>query len=142
MENHDIIQRCKDLSIAYARHVDFGQYDQFVDLFTEDGVLELGFTLSGKEKIRQSMQRRPDELRSMHVLTNIHIEVHSATVASGISYLTLYRHIGPESLQDEPIALSSPAGVGYYSDKFRLTDAGWRFAHRKLTLTFRNPEFF
>ena len=49
------------------------------------------------------MQKRPDELRSRHVLTNIFIDVLSGTEARGISYLTLYRHIGEESLKAGPV---------------------------------------
>ena len=142
MQETEIITACTALSIAYARHVDFGEYEKFVDLFTKDGRLELGFTLDGKDAIRRSMKKRPVELRSRHVLTNIFVDVVSETEATGISYLTLYRHVGPESLEDEPVALPGPAAVGHYADRFSLTSEGWRIAHRKLHFAFRNRSFF
>ena len=81
----------------------FGDYESFAELFADDGVLELGFTLVRKEKIRHSITKRPDDLCSLHVLTYIFIDVQTPNPATGISYLTLYRHQGLANLQIEPI---------------------------------------
>ncbi len=53
--------------------------------------------------------------------------------ACGTAYLSVYRHIGPESLQSEPIELLGPAMVGNYED--------W-FERRKLHITFRRAASF
>jgi 3-phenylpropionate/cinnamic acid dioxygenase small subunit len=137
-----IEQACKSLSIAYARHVDFRQYDKFTELFEEDAVLIAGALLSGREAIRDAMSKRSDKLRSRHVLTNIHIEVIDESHARGITYLTLYRHIGAESLEEKPIEIQGPAGVGHYTDEYVLTTAGWRIARRELEFAFQNPSAF
>jgi len=137
VDERTIAADCEALSIAYARAVDFRDYDTFVDLFVEDGVLDTGKPLEGRAAIAQAMARRSDELRSRHVLTNIFIEVLNDREARGISYLTLYRHIGPESLTGEPIAFDGPAAVGHYEDRFVRTDAGWKFQRRKLHFAFR-----
>ena len=92
---------------------------------------------STKAAIVDSLTRRPDELRSRHVITNIYIDVLNEHEARGISYLTLYRHIGPESLKGEPIDFDGPAGVGHYEDRFEKTDDGWKFKRRKLHFAFR-----
>ncbi len=136
-----IIERaCEQLSIAYARAVDFRDYDAFVELFADDALLDLGMQIKGKEAIRESMQKRSDEIRSRHVLTNISIEVQDALHARGISYLTLYRHVGTESLRTEiPVATTLPTAVGHYEDAFVLTAEGWRFKTRTLHVAFRNP---
>lgn len=133
---------CHSLFINYARYVDFGQYDDFVALFTDDAVLNLGYKMEGADKIRASMRKRPDELRSRHVLSNISIDVHSQETASGIAYLTLYRHVGPESLEDEAVMLEGPAGVGHYSNTFRRTEEGWRISSCTLEFAFRDPDHF
>lgn len=132
-----IKQSCEELSIAYARAVDFRDYDYFVTLFTEDAVLDTGKPRKGLEAIRKSLSRRPDELRSRHVITNVFIDVLNETEARGISYLTLYRHVGPESLTAGPIAFDGPAGVGHYEDRFEKTAEGWKFKRRKLHFAFR-----
>jgi hypothetical protein len=132
-----IFSECEALSIAYARAVDFRDYDYFVTLFTEDGVLDTGRPLEGRAAIAEALTRRPDELRSRHVISNVFIDVLNEREARGISYLTLYRHIGSESLKGEPIPFDGPAGVGHYEDRFERTDEGWKFKRRKLHFAFR-----
>ncbi len=135
-----IKQACAELSIAYARAVDFRDYDYFVTLFTEDGELDAGRPLSGRATIAESLRHRPDELRSRHVITNVFIDVLSETEARGIAYLTLYRHVGPESLKGEPVPFDGPAGVGHYEDRFEKTADGWKFKRRKLHFAFRQRQ--
>lgn len=137
VNERDIRDECEALSIAYARAVDFRDYDAFVALFAEDGVLEIDTPLVGRRAIRESIIRRPDELKSRHVLTNIFIDVQDENAARGVSYLTLYRHVGPESLRAEPIEFDGPAAVGHYEDQFVRTAEGFRFKRRRLHLAFR-----
>jgi ketosteroid isomerase-like protein len=132
-----IIRACEALSIAYARAVDFRDYDYFVTLFTEDGVLDTGKPMEGRAAIAKSLSHRPDELRSRHVITNIFIDVLNENEARGISYLSLYRHVGPESLKGEPIDFDGPAAVGHYEDRFENTPDGWKIKRRKLHFAFR-----
>lgn len=137
-----IERECEQLSVAYARYLDFRDYDQFVDLFTPEGHLDAGGPIDGRENIRLAMSKRSDKLRSRHILTNIHIDVIDENTATGISYLSLFRHWGPESLEDEPIEFDAPAAVGHYSDRFERTDKGFRFASRILSFAFRNSSKF
>ena len=140
---HDeIVSACQSLSIAYARAVDFRDYDAFAELFAEDGVLDTGRPLNGKDAIAKSIKQRSDELRSRHVLTNIFIDVIDEDNARGISYLTLYRHVGKASLEVGPAPFDGPAAVGHYEDRFVRTDLGWRFARRKLQFAFKNDAYF
>ena len=142
IERMMIQDACAALSIAYARHVDFAEYDECAELFADDGYLNAGGPLEGREKIRKGMHRRSAKLRSRHVLTNIHIDVLDADHARGISYLTLFRHIGEESLQSDPVEFDAPAAVGHYADDFVRTEEGWKIARRVLELAFRNSSKF
>lgn len=136
-----IVERaCEQLSIEYARAVDFRDYARFVELFADDALLDLGMRLEGKDAIRASMLMRSDEIRTRHVLTNIHIEVHDSQHASGMSYLTLYRHVGIQSTKPGPVPCILPTAVGHYEDSFIRTDAGWLFQSRTLHVAFRNPD--
>ena len=128
---------CEELSIAYARAIDFRDYDYFITLFTDDAVLDTGKPREGREAIRESLSRRPDELRSRHVISNVFIDVLNENEARGISYLSLYRHIGPESLKGEPIPFDGPSAIGHYEDRFEKTSDGWKFKRRKLHFAFR-----
>lgn len=138
-----LIERaCESLSIAYARAVDFRDYEALVGLFVSDGSLIVGRELKGQDAIRASLMSRPDALRSRHVLTNSFIDVLNAHEARGIAYLTLYRHQGDASLGAGPVDFAGPAAVGHYEDRFVETPEGWRFRSRRLHLAFRNPELF
>jgi hypothetical protein len=135
-----IEHECENLSIAYARHVDFKEYEAFVQLFAPDGELNVtGKSIIGQEHLRKVMARRPDALRSRHVLTNIYTRVIDEDHAEGISYLTLYRHVGNDNDGDDegPRDISGPSAVGHYSDEFIRTAHGWRFASRILQFAFR-----
>ena len=140
-ETRRIIEdECRKLSIAYARHVDFKEYDLFVALFAPDGELNVtGTPIVGHEKLKKAMAMRPDHLQSRHVLTNIYIHVLDEGHAEGISYLTLYRHEGDSqsSAEKSPREISGPAAVGHYSDRFLRTEQGWRFSSRTLHFAFR-----
>jgi hypothetical protein len=135
-----IIERaCERLSVAYARAVDFRDYDAFVELFADDACLELGMRLEGKDAIRRSMEARAEDIRTRHVLTNIFVEAQDSSHARGTVYLTLYRHIGLDSMRDAPVPSTLPTAVGHYDDAYVLTAAGWRFQTRTLHVAFRNP---
>jgi hypothetical protein len=133
---------CRRLSILYAHMVDFKTYELVNDIFSEDAFLDAGGPLDGRDRIRRGMERRNPKLRSRHVLTNIFVDVLDATHALGTSYLSLYRHIGDESLEDKPIEFVGPAAVGEYEDEFVQTAEGWRIARRVLHMQFIRPAAF
>ncbi|MBW2279756.1 MAG: nuclear transport factor 2 family protein [Deltaproteobacteria bacterium] len=133
---------CERLSILYARMADWKQYDLLPEVFTEDASLDVGGRLDGIEKIAKGMSRRPETLRSRHVLTNIFVQVVDADHARGTSYLSLYRHVGEESLEPGAVELAGPAAVGEYEDEFRRTGDGWRISSRVLHLQFRRDSAF
>ena len=136
-QREQIMRACERLSLAYARAVDFRDYDEFVMLFAENGVLDVGTPIVGRTAIAAAMQKRPDELRSRHVLTNHFVDVVNADEARGLAYLTLFRHVGEASLNAGPAPLSGVAAVGHYEDRFVREGERWLFARRKLHLAFR-----
>lgn len=138
IERLAIERECEKLMVAYARGVDFRDYDNVASLFSDDGVLDVGNRLEGRAAIQAALSRRPYELRSRHVLTNLFVDVVDRDTARGICYLTLYRHLGPESLERGPVELERPAAVGHYEDRFVRTADGFRIARRTLHLAFRS----
>ena len=108
LEKFEIEKLCEKLSISYARLLDFGQYDELAELFTINSVLNAGVLLEGRENIRLGLHKRSAKLRSRHVLTNIHTEILDGKTAKGISYLSLYRHIGDESLLAKSLISMAP----------------------------------
>jgi hypothetical protein len=132
----DIEWDCSRLCVEYARRVDFKDYEGFAALFAEDGILEAGVRVQGRATILKGLKQRDEKLRSRHVMTNIAIDVVDDEHATGIAYLSLHRHVGPESDGDAPVPLAGPFLVGHYVDAFVRTAEGWRFAERVLHMDF------
>ena len=137
-----LIERaCERLVVAYAHYVDHGQASLIADLFTEDGRWSApGVEMLGRKQLRAGFARREANQGRMsrHVCTNFLCDVQDAQHASGVVYLTLYRHDGPEGRLSSP--LEAPVLVGEYQDQFVHTGEGWRMASRSLVVSFSNAE--
>jgi SnoaL-like protein len=135
-----IVERsCERLIIEYSRLVDFGEAAAVADLFTEDGRWEgTDLVLEGRDEIRAWFEKRQGVTRrvSRHVCTNIGVTVESPTEASSLCYLINYRHDRAEGDETLPVPTEVPKFVGELHDRFRLTDEGWRFAGRLVTVGF------
>lgn len=142
LEKQTIERACEQLQYAYARFIDFRDYEGFTELFTIDGVLDAGLELKGRDAIFSSCQKRSAGLRSRHVISNNFIDVLSHDLARGICYLSLYRLDHKGSPKPGPLPMPGPAAVGHYQDSFKLVDDVWRIAHRKLHLAFRDDSQF
>ena len=128
---------CERLCLDYAHHADAGEYDAYAALFAEDGELVLAPPgLRGPAAIRAaSGSARPEGRVSRHVCSNIRIEVVDAQNAVGTTTLLLFRSdAGEKGIARMPSL--EPQLVGTYHDRFRLTEFGWRFAHRHIELAF------
>lgn len=137
-ERAEIERACEKLSIAYARHVDFRDYQALAGLFAEDGVLELfGRQIRGRAAVLAALSARPENRKSLHIFTNISTDVIDADHARGLTYLTLLRadHDG-----EGAAPLDGPLMGGYYEDEFIRTQSGWRIARRKATILFARKD--
>ncbi len=129
---------CARLATTYCHLVDHGQAALAADLFSDDGVWRFGgIVWNGRSAIAAGLKARQDNTGRMsrHVCTNLLVDVIGATKATGVVYLTLYRHDGPAGRAESPMDL--PTFVGEYRDEFVLTDQGWRISHRELHVSFR-----
>ena len=131
---------CERLIVEYARRVDFGEAGRIADLFTADGRWEgTDLLLDGRDAIREWFVERERLARrvSRHVCTNIAVEAVSANVATSLCYMINYRHDRREGDATTPVPAEHPKYVGELRDTFRLTDDGWRFSSRRVTVAFQ-----
>lgn len=125
------------LGAAYAKLIDWREFDDFTGLFTPDGVLNLaGFAFNGRAEIRKYLDSRPLNRTSVHVITNFWVKVLNEREAEGVTYITVYRYQSDEDSPPRPVPMEIPFMVGHYQDRYRCADEGWRFASRELTPTF------
>ena len=133
-------QACISLINAYTHCADgLRERAGIVELFTEDGIWESDEArLVGRDEMRRffgdSASAEAEGRKSRHVSSNIAVEVTGPDEATGLSYFTLYRHVGQKprvpDLEGQPVIL------GQYTDRFVRTPAGWRIAHRRADVGF------
>lgn len=134
-----LIERtCEQLSLAYAYHLDFGNYDALAKLFAEDATLQVGRAhYRNVDEIRTGVRQRYLQQVTRHVCSNIMVDVIDETRAVGVTYVTIYRHQYEGSEPPGEIPIRGPSFIGHYEDEFMLDRLGWRFASRRLNLRFR-----
>jgi hypothetical protein len=132
-----IERACERLVTAYCHYVDHGEAARIAELFTENGVWAgPGSKMSGRAQLEAGFGQRQaqNERMSRHVCNNFLCDVEDENNATGVVYLTLYRHDGAEDRKLSP--LEGPELVGEYRDRFVRTPDGWRIADRRIHVSF------
>lgn len=123
---------CTKLINRYTLLNDAADWDAVAALYTEDGRMARPSApdrpVIGREAILAAFRSRPARA-ARHIVTNIVVDVESATEARAQSIIVLYQGI------ENPaggLPVRDPAGplVGTYTDRLRRTADGWRFAER------------
>jgi hypothetical protein len=128
-ERARILAACERLSLDYSYYADLGQMETWSQLFAEDAELVVGgVAQSGRAAILKSVSGPRGEIQSIHAISNLRIDVVSATEAVGSVYITAY--MAPKTNGAATMATIAPMVVGIYEDAYRKTADGWRFARR------------
>jgi len=113
------------------------------ELFTEDGVADLGRVMEGRDTIREAYRRGGSATRTgqdivMNTVSNIVIDVIDENNATGYSYDVFWQHVyrGEDKKLGTPVPVSVPIYLGYWVDEFKCVDGEWKFASRKLRFIF------
>jgi hypothetical protein len=137
MEHWELVAResIRDLVTRYNSNGDTGRFDQVVELFALDAVMEGG---EGGEKVG------PDEIRSIftgasanarygehpvylrHMTATHQIDVLDQSTAKGRCYYFVLTAIGLDHW-------------GRYVDDYKVVDGTWKFARRRVTIDGKNP---
>jgi hypothetical protein len=134
-------RECERLTYRYCRFADFGQASRLAEVFTEDGVFDTpDMTLAGREAIARRFQRREAlaDLRTLHLCTNIDVEVADECSASGWVYLSLFRR-WRDTGSTAPVPTTVPSLVAVYEDGYARVDGRWLIARRTQHALFADP---
>ncbi len=129
LEDKDAI---RELLALYCFHFDGGRFEDWLDLFTEDGVFDVKGIgrFSGRDQLRAFLKNVPvtDGMPAMkHCVMNDIVQVDGDS-ASARCYVLVARGGGRLDL-----------GVaGRYEDHLRRVNGQWRFAERQAFLDFMN----
>lgn len=130
----EIERACRQLVMRSIRAFDERDWQAYARLFTEGGVFiranEPSEPLIGRAAIETALRARPANRLTVHLCTNLEIEVLDDEHAQGRCYLLLYS--GDASHPHEPAGRAADAQqrVGEYRDSFERTAEGWRIACR------------
>ena len=125
LEEKDAI---RETMARYCFHFDGGHIDEWVGLFTEDGIFDRGDygVQSGEEALRAFFSGYPlpdGTPRLMHIISNVIIEV-NGNEARSQSYVLVVRPNKDGALVN--------GLAGRYQDELVKTDGRWRFRVRKV----------
>ncbi len=141
----EIERTCARLVLRSIRAFDERDWPAYARLFTEDGVFvranEPSAPLVGRAAIESALCARPASRLTVHLCTNIEIDVLDAQSAEGRCYLLLYSGDAsdPEAKAARPA--DSTQRIGEYRDRLVRTAEGWKIARRvgKLIFEARGP---
>jgi hypothetical protein len=127
--NREHIERaCERLVVRFAHYIDRGRYEEFAQLFTQDGEFtRRGMSSRGQDEILASVKQRPANTVTRHVCGAPCFEKVMDDEATAVTYLVMYQADRNES---GPTKFSGPAVIAEYYDVFRNTSEGWRLAQR------------
>jgi hypothetical protein len=121
----------RDLVARYNANADTGRFDQAVELFATDAVLEIGETRhEGRDGIRALFVGTRDTVAAhsgdgpryvRHHTATLQIDVTSATTARSRCYYAVLLAHGLDHW-------------GRYIDEFAEIDGRWQFVHRRVTV--------
>ena len=129
-ERNQILTACQRLSLDYCHYADHCQMNAFSELFGDEGELVVaGASTVGAKAIYKNLTSTPrGEMQSIHAITNLRLDVVSATEAKGVVYITAYVAAKKDGVGSA--AVITPMAVGQYEDVYKKTADGWRFARR------------
>lgn len=130
MEFEELIARelIRETLARYAHYADAGRFAELVDLFADDGVLEIDGRppLRGRDAILAFLDSTKRSLAAgatrpyiRHHISSVTIELHSPTAASARTYFLAITDRGPDHW-------------GRYRDDLIATDGRWLFARLRV----------
>jgi ketosteroid isomerase-like protein len=127
-----------DLNAAFAHHLDHGEIDALVDLFTDDALYTHGARRSsGKSAIADFFARRTaaGPRTARHICSGLRLEIEDGSCARGASVCLTFAQNGLPPLPAEPFLVAD------FDDVYRrCSDGRWRFRERHITDIFVNPK--
>ncbi len=112
---------------GYSQYLDDGDFDRWIELFTEDARLLFGGQATeGRPSIRKYMEHvQPPEGRGKHITANILVEVEGDMATARTDYLFVRPTAG------EGLVL---VATGRYRDELIRDGDRWRFRQREISL--------
>ncbi len=120
---------CCELATRFLRALDSRKYDTLSAMFAEDGIWDRhNEKLTGPKGVRGAMAKRPADLSTQHVMSNLTVDEEPGGVMLVRYTLSAYAATG-----DAPAKLHN---IFLAEDRMRKTADGWRFAQKTVNAAF------
>jgi hypothetical protein len=137
IERAAILMECQALCTAYHYYSDRLRYDEMINLFAPDGVFVWPTeTLRGHQELRakyESIRAHRDRLTLRHIVANfVPLSVSHDSVEAAVMLVEfLSEEVTDGTARYDPA--QTPRVVDF-QDRFKRTEAGWRFASRSVKI--------
>jgi hypothetical protein len=136
LEVMSIERACTQLVIDFCYALDRKQYAKLADLFDENSTytrpIEPDIVIRGRDNIRRLFDSRPADRITVHLLSNVRIEVLSAEKARGSSRVVLIHGSVNNEKHPQFGHKADPTQLyGGFEDEFVKTARGWRILNRR-----------
>lgn len=122
---------CTRTLTGFINALDAGDYETMAGLMAENGVwVRPGGDATGPAGLLEAMKERPRDLIVRHVISNVLIEVLDDDNATGITYLTVYRHHGPPP-ENGPARLDGAHMVGVSYNRLVRESGAWKIDEKR-----------
>jgi ketosteroid isomerase-like protein len=135
IDDQTAIERaCTRLIAEYAYLNDQRRFEELAALFTPDALLfrpsAPDQAIAGQAAILAAFCKRPADVMTFHLCTDIIVTVGDATTAHARSRILLLSTKRPAQEGAAPGPAEAPV-PGVFHDRFSLTESGWKFAERR-----------
>lgn len=123
-DDADMEKACSRLILDFVDGLDFRDYTQVLQLFTEDATLDrAGLVMRGLSEIRTFLEQRPEQMVTRHLCTNMRVWATGDDEAEGRCYLQFFQSPN-EHGQPLPIKAATTA-VAEYKVRFVHQTGHW-----------------
>lgn len=136
-----IEHQCQRLMSLYCTYLDNPDADGFAGLWAEDGMYKPAINpepMYGRTTIHDWLQAYPKHRLGRHLSMNQVVDVVDEDNATGKSYAVVFREPNPQ--KGIISTRATPRSMVEYTDTFRRTPEGWRFATRYYVINFMQEE--
>ena len=128
---------CADLAMRFYHLIDRKRYREAADLFAPDGAFtRMGEDLLGPDQIYAALSRPDPGKVVRHLVSNMVVEVKTASRADVLYDLSVYIHRGKEGESVPPVP-----PLGYMRDcvdELVATPGGWRIGRKRTAPIYQN----
>jgi len=126
---------CSQVILRFFRALDESNVEALLSVVAKDGVwVRQGTELAGHAAIRDAFAQRPANRTTLHLVTNLVVDVDGAATARATSYLTVHAETGQAGREVCPAG--PPKLIAVSNTDLRRDEDGWKI------LTLRSRPIF